>query len=179
MTKIYFDSDFLISFLCLNDNNFHIVEKTYNNHEYIIPKEVLSELERRNTSIVMIRIRKLISDNKISIYEMDINDEASTLKYILQTKRVRAKKMDAGEAAASALCCCNNGILASNNMKDVSLYVELQDIKHITTSRVLVEAFNEGIIKMKQASAIWSKLIVYGRNMPRNSFQEFLESKEI
>ena len=45
-----------------------------------------------------------------------------------------------GEAAAIALAKTYNGIIASNNLKDISKYIEKYNLEHVATGDILVAA---------------------------------------
>ena len=51
-----------------------------------------------------------------------------------------AKIIGKGEAAAIALAKTYGGILASNNLKDISKYVTKYNLRHKTTGEILVVA---------------------------------------
>jgi DNA-binding Lrp family transcriptional regulator len=176
---IYFDSDFLISFLKPANDYFYLVQAVCKGYEFIIPQEVYNELLRRRTDSITDRVDELEKRRIIKKYTMKINELAATIRYMLQNPRPKCKIMGPGEAAAIALCKANNGILASNNMRDVAQYTELQGIKHITTSRVIDRAFKLKVIEgLSKTESIWSDIISSGRRMPKNTFKEFLEMKE-
>jgi hypothetical protein len=44
-----------------------------------------------------------------------------------------AKSIGSGEAAALVLARYNDGVIASNNFKDVSSYVQKFNLQHLTT----------------------------------------------
>lgn len=53
--------------------------------------------------------------------------------------------MGCGEAAAIALAVENNGIIASNNTKDIIKAIEKYNLIRIKTGDILVKAYNCGI----------------------------------
>ena len=69
----------------------------------------------------------------------------------------------------------NDGILASNNLRDVKKYVEKYGLKHITTGDILVEALDQGIITEIDGNAIWANMIAKNRILPTASFSDYLK----
>ena len=63
-----------------------------------------------------------------------------------------------GEAAAIALAYVKNGILASNNLRDVSKYVEQYELDHITTLDILIMAEERGIVADVECESIWRQM---------------------
>ncbi len=180
MGTIYFDSDFLITFLKPSKNYFYLVQAVCKGYEFIIPQEVYTELLKRRTDSITSKVDTLEQKQIVKKYAMKSDEIAAVIKYMLQNPRPKCKVMGPGEAAAIALCQANNGILASNNMRDVSLYTELQGIRHITSARLLVHAYETKIIEnIEKAEFIWADIIGSGRNMPTDTFEEFYHFNEL
>ncbi len=79
-----------------------------------------------------------------------------------------------GEAAAIVLSKKNNGVLASNNFRNVEYYVELYELDHISTSDIIHRVVKDRTITVSQADAIWTKMISKKRKLPFNTFSEYL-----
>ncbi|MDD3350321.1 MAG: hypothetical protein PHC40_05710 [Eubacteriales bacterium] len=54
-----------------------------------------------------------------------------------------------GEAASIALAKSVGGVVASNNLKDISSYIDEYELKHITTGDILIEAMEKESITVK------------------------------
>lgn len=80
-----------------------------------------------------------------------------------------------GEAAAIALAKTYDGILASNNLKDVAKYVTKYELEHVATGDILVAALNAGYIDEKAGNRIWRNMIARRRILPANSFSDYLK----
>ena len=80
-----------------------------------------------------------------------------------------------GEAAGIAMAKHRGGILASNNLRDVGLYVEKYKIAHITTGDILIEAMNAGIITETDGNTIWAEMLRKRRMLPTTTFSEYLK----
>ena len=87
------------------------------------------------------------------------------------------KIIDDGEAASIALAKEKDGILASNNLRDISFYIEKFGLKHITTGDILAEALEKGLITEDEGNAIWSSMMKKRRKLGADSFTEFLSKK--
>ena len=86
-----------------------------------------------------------------------------------------AKSIGSGEAAALVLARYNEGIIASNNFKDVSSYVQQFNLQHLTTGRILKEAYNMHLKSKNECEAIWRTLIKRRRKLPTETFEDFLK----
>lgn len=183
MEDIYLDSDLLVSFLKSNkEDYFDIFQKVCQGYRFIVPKEVHTELlnnkELKRLEQLIRRIESLIKNKVVELYEMRVDELAYVFKYKLQQRVPGRKKIGPGEAAAIALCADKRGILASNNLRDVSRQVGNQRLKHITTSRVLGQAYTTGLINMEKAEEIWADMLSYGTFLPNKTFKEYLDRKE-
>ncbi|MHB8126570.1 MAG: hypothetical protein ACYDEJ_13200 [Desulfitobacteriaceae bacterium] len=81
-----------------------------------------------------------------------------------------------GEAAALALAKVNKGIIASNNLKDISQYISLYNLEHITTCEILVESLHKGLIDESAGNQIWSNMIQKRRLLPTLTFTDYLKT---
>jgi predicted nucleic acid-binding protein len=178
LEDIYLDSDFVISFIKSNiEDYFYIFQGVCKGYRFIVPKEVQTEIFRRDERIIR-RIKSLIKSKAVELYEMRIDETAYIFKFKLQQCGPGRKRIGSGEAAAIALCADKRGILASNNLRDVSKQIGIQRLKHITTSRVLGQAYATGLINMDKAEEIWADMLSYGTFLPDKSFKAFSERKE-
>ena len=53
-----------------------------------------------------------------------------------------------------------NGILASNNYKDIAPYLEKYKLRRIDTGQILVEALEKKLITEEEGNTIWNKMLV-------------------
>jgi hypothetical protein len=82
----------------------------------------------------------LISNNVAKIQNLDVGTEEYKLYETLIKGEKGMKQIGRGEASGIALAKKYNGILASNNYKDISPYIEKYKLKHTDTGQILVEA---------------------------------------
>lgn len=71
-----------------------------------------------------------------------------------------------------------DGILGSNNLKDVAYYVQKFSLEHKTTGDLLVEAYERGLITEAEGNAIWQVMLNKRRQIGAQSFTEYLENKK-
>ena len=80
-----------------------------------------------------------------------------------------------GEAACIAMVKERGGILASNNLRDINVYVSQYKIRHITTGGILKEALDKGLITMAEGETLWSNMLAKKRKLGYLTFAEFLK----
>ena len=171
---LFFDNDCLSAFLWVGDES--LLVKLYPGR-IVIPRHVYIELSYPRVDHLRQRVDMLLNSGdarKISI-------EFDTEEYIIYQKLTSApdpghKIIGSGEAAAIALAKCCNGILASNNLKDIAVYVREYGLKHITTGEILKQAMGHGFIDEAQGNVIWSKMLAKRRKLGFDSFSDFLAS---
>jgi hypothetical protein len=83
-----------------------------------------------------------------------------------------------GEAAGIAMVKQRGGILASNNMRDVSAYVKKFGIHHVTTGDILIDAMDSGIITERDGNNLWAMMIRKRRQLPTTTFSAYIRSKK-
>ena len=108
------------------------------------------------------------------IMTIDIGTDEYEQYRELTTNYNNTKVIGKGEAASISLPKEYNGILASNNLKDVKPYVEKFSLRHITTGDILVEAFNAQLITEEEANNIWSNMLKKKRMLGASSFSDYL-----
>ena len=132
INDLFFDTDCLSAFLWVNDTN--ILHELYGGR-IVLPEPVYQELSNPSIPHIKQRADILISNKDASIKTID----AGTEEYKLYTSLVRGEKgkksICRGEASGIALAKTYNGILASNNYKDIAPYIEKYNLRHIDTDR--------------------------------------------
>lgn len=169
MKPIFYDTDVLSCFLSIHDVT--LLKKLFD--KIIIPYEVFKELKR--APYIFSDVLKLINENFLEVWDDDVGSETHKL-FLSLHYGYEFDPIGKGEAAAIALAVINNGILASNNTKDVSKAVKKFKIKRIKTGDIFVKAFEEGLISENQANDLWKKMISKNRYLTANSFSEYLKN---
>ena len=172
--SIFFDTDCICAFLWVENES--ILEKMYSG-KIVIPKQVYDEIDRPTIPHLKARIDQLINRGVAIVMSMDINSEEYTLYRTLTTLSKENKVIGSGEAASISLAKKHNGILGSNNLRDIARYVEEFSLKHVTTGDILVEAFRKKLMTEEEGNAIWAEMLKKKRKIGASSFSEFLNNK--
>jgi len=174
MTDSYFfDTDCLSSFLWVDKED--ILLKTCDN--IIIPESTYDELSSPSIPHLKNKIDNLMSNGKIKIQEMNIDsEEFSIFQKLTMSPDANHKSIGDGEAASIALSKVYNGVLASNNLKDIKQYIDEFQLKHITTGDILKKAYDNKIISENEGNVIWANMIKKRRKIGAGSFSEYLQS---
>ena len=92
----------------------------------------------------------------------------------LQIIQILKKIIGRGEAASISLAKEKQGILASNNLRDISAYVTEYGLTHLTTGDILKMALDAGYIDESQGNTIWANMIARKRKLGYASFSDYL-----
>lgn len=112
----------------------------------IIPKPVYDELSYPTVRHLKLRADALLSDGSAKIETIQIGTEVFNLYYQLTVLPKSGQMViGKGEAASIALAKFNNGIVASNNLKDILSYIREFHLKQITTGDILMDAMKKAI----------------------------------
>lgn len=171
--KLFFDTDCISAFLWVKEEN--ILFKLYPG-KIVLPKPVFSELSNPSIPHIKRKINEICLSGDVSTKEILVNTEEYKLYCELAISPPKGEKViGKGEAAAIALAKTYNGIIASNNLKDISKYVEKYNLEHKTTADLLVEALNKGFIDEAAGNQIWTNMIVKRRMLPTATLTEYLK----
>ena len=174
--SLFFDSDCISAFLWVNEQN--LLTLLYPGM-VVVPKPAYDELSYPTTPHLKQRIDNLISNKQASLATIDVGSDAYALYQKLTTSPDEGHKIiGPGEAASIALAKTTNGIVASNNLKDISLYISEFELKHITTGDILVEALEKGYITEDDGNTIWASMLLKRRKLGASSFSEYIKFKK-
>lgn len=168
--KYFFDTDCLSAFLWVREES--ILARLYAG-KIILPTQVYNELQR--VPHLQARVDVLKNHGDLSIESMETGS-AEYLDYLQMTTSPEdgMRIIGRGEAAGIAMAKHREGTLASNNLRDVRLYVEKYKISHITTGDILIEAMDAGIITETDGNTMWAEMIRKRRILPTVTFSEYL-----
>ena len=168
--KYFFDTDCLSAFLWVREES--ILARLYAGR-IILPTQVYNELQR--VPHLQARVDVLKNHGDLSIESMETGS-AEYLDYLQMTTSPEdgMRIIGRGEAAGIAMAKHREGTLASNNLRDVRLYVEKYKISHITTGGILIEAMDAGIITETDGNTMWAEMIRKRRILPTVTFSEYL-----
>ena len=171
---IFYDTDCLESFLFVDAG--HILEDLFS--KIIIPEQVYNEIMVENTPPVVKTNFKKLKEGFVEIKEITFTSkEYQAYKSIEKGFWSKTGQIcGSGEAAAIALAHLNNGIVASNNLRDVYEYVESLDIEMITSSMILTQAVKKDIITKNTANSLYISMIDKGMSLPYDSYYEYYDN---
>ena len=144
----------------------------------MIPEAVYTELSNPSIIHLKARVDTLLADNsaRVEIIETD------TAEYTLYRKLISDPDpghaiIGNGEAAAIALAKERGGVLASNNMRDIAVYVKEFGLQHVTTGEILKEALEKGLITEDAGNLLWQDMLKKRRRLGSPTFSDYLEAK--
>ena len=174
--NVFFDADGMSAFLWVDKTS--ILEQLYKGN-IIIPEQVYDELNHPSIQHLTRRLDNLISRNVARKEIIEIGSNAADLYFLMTHAPEDGRKViGSGEAAAIALVRDHGGILASNNLKDISPYIDKYNIDNLTTGDILTEALDNGIITEEQGNEIWKDMLKHRRKIGGMSFTQFLSAKK-
>lgn len=112
--EIFYDTDCLSCFISIDDVT--ILKELF--EKVVIPYEVYEEFSR--VVILKKRVDDLHYEGFLEIRDFDVESESYNLFLNLCKGKFTGRKIGDGEAAAITLAVENNGILASNNTRDIN-----------------------------------------------------------
>ena len=125
------------------------------------------------------KVDTLLKANKVMLYQIVVGTDPGALYLKMTTSPDKGYKIiGSGEAAAIVLAKQHNGILGSNNMRDILPYIRLYNLKHRTSATIMVEALEQHLISEGQGNVIWRDMLQRNRKLPADTFTEFLASRK-
>jgi len=134
--SLFLDTDCLSTFLIVQREN--LVLQLYAGR-IGIPRQVYVEL--RKAPFLKTRIDALLNAKRVLLYQIAAGTESGDL-YLKLTEHPDQgyKIIGSGEAAAIVLTKEYNGILGSNNMRDILPYIQLFHLQHRASADIMAEA---------------------------------------
>lgn len=173
--SLFFDSDCISAFLWVNEQN--LLTLLYPG-KVVIPKPAYDELSYPTTPHLKQRVDNLINSKQASLATINVDSETYDLYYKLTNAPEGGQKViGPGEAASIALAKTHNGIVASNNLRDISSYIEEFGLRHITTGDILLEALEKGFITEDEGNTIWISMLAKRRKLGAASFSEYIKKR--
>ena len=174
MTRtLFFDTDCLSAFLWINDQS--LLAQLYPGR-IVIPEEVYRELSIPTVPHLKTRVDTMIANGDARVQSI----KTETEEYRIYRKLVSSPDpghviIGNGEAAAIALAKEQDGILASNNLRDISVYVSEFGLQHKTTGDILKEALEKGLITEEEGNQLWVNMINKRRRLGYPTFSAYLK----
>jgi hypothetical protein len=146
----------------------------------IIPQQVLNELSSPKVPHIGKKVNDLLTNKDITVKEITLNtSEYDCYQALTNSTQKGLKIIGNGEAAVLSLAKVNGGIVASNNLKDIAIYVEKFNLNHTTTADILVQSFKSKLIDESCGNLIWQEMILKKRKLPADSFSNYCKQKKI
>lgn len=172
--ELFFDTDCLSSFMWVNNTN--ILVELYGGR-IILPDPVYQEICNPCVPHLKKCADEMIEKKEVSVKTIEVETEEYNIYRELINGEKGHKGIGKGEASAIAMAKVYNGIIASNNYKDIAFYVKKYNLKHVDTGMILIEALEKRLITEVQGNEIWSKMLARKRLLPTKTFTEYLNSK--
>ena len=170
---LFLDTDCLSTFLIVQREN--LILQLYAGR-IGIPGQVYSEL--RKVQFMKDRVDALLKANQLMLYQIAAGTDSGDLYVKLTTNPDKGYKLiGSGEAAAIVLTKQYNGILGSNNIRDILPYIQFFHLKHRTSADIMVEALEKHLISEGQGNVIWRDMLQRNRKLPTETFSQFLASR--
>lgn len=171
---LFFDTDCLSAFLWVNNQS--LLAQLYPGR-IVIPAEVYAELSKPTIPHLKARIDVMLSNKDARLESIQLG----TKEYDLYRKLVAKPDpghviIGNGEAAAIALAKEQGGVLASNNLRDVAVYVSEFGLQHKTTGDILKEALEKGLITEAVGNQLWQDMINKRRRLGYATFSDYLHA---
>jgi hypothetical protein len=171
---LFLDTDCLSSFLIVQREN--LILQLYAGR-IGIPQQVYGEL--RKVHFMKDKVDALVKANRVTLYQITTGTDSGDLYLKLTTHPDKGYKLiGSGEAAAIVLTKEYNGILGSNNMRDILPYIQLYNLKHCTSADIMAEAHEQHLISEGQGNAIWRDMLHRNRKLPADTFTQFLAGRK-
>lgn len=171
--RYFFDTDCLSAFLWVRGES--ILAQLYAGR-IVLPAQVYDELKK--VPHLLARADALKNNGDLVVESMTV-DSAEYHDYVQMITMPEAgmRVIGRGEAAGIAMVKERGGVLASNNLRDISPYVTKYGLEHITTGDILIEAMNSGIITEAEGNVIWTNMLQKRRMLPTATFSEYIKSR--
>lgn len=169
---IFFDTDCLSAFLWVNNQS--LLALLYPGR-VVIPDAVYSELSNPHITHLKAKVDAMIHANNARVESIQTGSEEEMLYRQLTAKPSAGHVIiGRGEAAGIVLAKSQGGILASNNLSDISSYVSEFALQHITTGDILKEALIKGLITEGGGNQLWHDMLRKRRKLGYQTFSDFL-----
>lgn len=172
---LFFDTDCISAFLWVDNES--ILSKLFHGR-IVIPKEVYDELSHPGVNHVKglkAQVDLMLQAGDATIETITVGTDTYELYRKLTSHPDPGNKIiGRGEAASISLAKERQGILASNNLRDISAYVTEYGLSHLTTGDIIKMALDAGYINESQGNTIWANMIARKRKLGYASFSDYL-----
>jgi len=145
-----------------------ILKKVFSN--IIIPRIAYDELKNRMDLEIQRTIKSLTRSKFVILEDFEINSPEFKL-YSSLKKGIECRCRGKCESAAITIAKYNSLTILSNHQWD---YVDEFDLNYISMSNLLINAYKNELINMKEAEIIWSEIRT---NKDSINFLDFYENQ--
>lgn len=171
---LYFDTDCISSFLWVNQE---VLLTTMYSGSIHIPRSVYDELSNPNIPHIKARVDNMIFSGHADICSIDVTSEEYAIFYQLTVNPTPPNRVIGdGEAAALAFAKVKQATIASNNLKDISTYVDYYNLRLITTGDILIESLKHNLITEQEGNQIWANMLNKRRKIGAPTFSDYLHA---
>lgn len=173
-SKLFFDTDCISAFLWVGEEA--ILPKLYPGR-IAIPEPVYNELSNPRIPHLKQKIDVLKARGLVKIVQVQYGRPEYDL-YMEMTNTPKKGKTIIGKGEASALALAKecDGIVASNNLRDIMQYINEFRLSYLTTGDIMVDAYKKSLITEGQGNFIWASMLAKRRKLGAISFSEYLET---
>ena len=168
---LYFDTDCISAFFWVKCE--WLLDTLYPGR-LVLPSETYTELSR--VPRLQTQADIILSSGQMRIENIEIGTEEYSLFDNLSNPNQGQVIIGKGEAACIALARIRNGILASNNMRDIIFHIKKFKLEYKTTAIIMKEAYEAGLITDTDGNLLWSRMLARKRKLPFPTFTDFLNS---
>ena len=170
--RLFFDTDCISSFMWSDEGC--LLTQLYPGR-IIIPEMVHQELSRVRQPQFVKRINSLLDSGEATLMDIEVGSPSFSLYRRMTTNPEPGHSaIGKGEASALALAHEHNGIIASNNFRDIRQYVHDLKLNYLSTGDIMVEAYEQGLISLDKANDIWRIMVQEDCWIGADSFNDFL-----
>lgn len=166
---LVFDADVIIHFI--NGDSFSSLKDICPDNEKVILDKVLEELNKNSTT-------KRMLDSAISVFKFIKSIPfPNSIEMIKEYAHLTSNLIDfgPGESACLSYCKYNENIVISNNLKDVKEYCKRHNIQLITTTDLVLWAYENGLWKEERCDLFLKTVIDKQGKIPCSSIKEYID----
>lgn len=164
---VFYDTDCLSSFLVVD--RIDLLKKEFSS--IIVSAQVNIEfLNDKTPKCIYERFSNWVDEGFVIVKDIDVDDEVMGYYITFITEDDDGGK---GELSSIAFAIVNNGILASNNFRDICKYVKKYNLCHITTATILLDCFKKEYVSSDEVEKIWQDMLKKYVKLPKKSFIEY------
>jgi predicted nucleic acid-binding protein len=179
-SKIIFDTDCLSSFLWVQEER--LLTSLFDDRIFI-PDAVVYEInnlkDTKHGNTVYQRFQEMVSNKLVNILPIEVGTPQAKLVEDIKTKYLNEynQTLGNGELHMIALAIHLNAAYvthtASNNLKDISSFIEDGSITNITTMDILCHAMKKSLKTLPELEKIKNDMLIKKRRLPDISIENY------